>query len=77
MFFKHPCLFGTFYQLSSISIFHLKIGTCSLNIMLNNNLNFHTLWDSQNPYNPKLNQKQALWVGSKKKKTSSFNIIIS
>jgi hypothetical protein len=34
--------------------------------MLNNNFNFHTLWDSQNPYNLRLNQKQALWVGSKK-----------
>jgi hypothetical protein len=49
-----------FFQLSSTCPFHLKIGACSLNIMLNNNFNFHTPWDSQNPYNPRLNQKQAL-----------------
>jgi hypothetical protein len=30
---------------------------------LNNNLNFPIPWDSQNPYNLKLNQKQALSVG--------------
>jgi hypothetical protein len=34
--------------------------------MLNNNFNFHTPWDSQNPYNPRLNHKQALWGGQKK-----------
>jgi ribonuclease HI len=28
--------------------------------MLNNNFNFHTPWDSQNPYNLRLNQKEAL-----------------
>jgi hypothetical protein len=40
--------------------------------MLNNNLNLHTQWDSQNPYNPRLNQKQALWASSKKKKNNNF-----
>jgi hypothetical protein len=49
-----------FFQLSSTCPFHLKFGTCSLNIMLNNNFDFHTMWDSQNPYSPRLNQKQAL-----------------
>jgi hypothetical protein len=46
-----------FFQLSSTCPAHLKIGTCSLYIMLNNNFNFHTPWDSQNPYNLRLNQK--------------------
>jgi hypothetical protein len=45
--------------------------------MLNNNFNFHTPWDSQNPYNLRLNQKQALLAGLKKTKTTTFNIIIS
>jgi hypothetical protein len=49
-----------FFQLSSTCPIHLKIGTCSFYIMLNNNFNFHTLWDSQNPYNLRLNWKQAL-----------------
>jgi hypothetical protein len=35
------------------------------------------LWDSHNPYNPRLNKKQALWASSKKKKTTTINIIIS
>jgi hypothetical protein len=35
--------------------------------MLNNNFNSLTLWDSQNPYIPRLNKKQALWASSKKK----------
>jgi hypothetical protein len=48
----------------------------SLNIMLNNNFNFHTPWDSWKPYNLRLNQKQALLASSKKTKTT-FNIIIS
>jgi hypothetical protein len=42
MFFKHPSLFGVFLQLSSTCPFHLRIDTCSLIIMLNNNFNFHT-----------------------------------
>jgi hypothetical protein len=46
-----------FFQLSSTCLVHLKIGTCSLNIMLNKNFNSLTPWDSQNPYNPRLNQK--------------------
>jgi hypothetical protein len=66
-----------FFQLSSTCHVHLKIGTCSLYIMLNNNFNFHTPWDSQNPYNLRLNQKQALLAGSKKTKIATFNIIIS
>jgi hypothetical protein len=43
----------------------LKFGTCSFN-----NKNFNTLipWDSQNPYDPRLNKKQAHWRSSKKKK---------
>jgi hypothetical protein len=40
--------------------------------MLNKNFNFHTPWDSQKPYNPRLNKKQALWAGSKKKKNNNF-----
>jgi hypothetical protein len=45
--------------------------------MLKNNFNFHTPWDSQNPYNSRLNQKQALWAGSKKKigKFQHYNIL--
>jgi hypothetical protein len=66
MFLKHPRLFGIFFQLSSTSPIHLKIGTCSLYIMLNNNFNFHPLSDSQNPYNLRLNREQALLAGSKK-----------
>jgi hypothetical protein len=73
VFFKHPRLFGIF----STCHVHLKIGTCSLNIMLNNNFNSLTPWHKQNPYNPRLNQKQALWASSKKKKTATINIIIS
>jgi hypothetical protein len=61
-----------FFQLSSICHVHLKIGTCSLNIMLNNNFNSLTPWDSQNPYTPRLNKKQALWASSKKKKNSNY-----
>jgi hypothetical protein len=40
--------------------------------MLNNNFNFHTLWNSQNPYNLRLNQKHALSAGSKTTKTATF-----
>jgi hypothetical protein len=32
--------------------------------MLNNNFNSLTPWDSENPYNPRLNKKQALWASS-------------
>jgi hypothetical protein len=42
--------------------------------MLNNNFNFHSPWDSQNPYNLRLNKKQALWASSKKKKIH-YNIL--
>jgi hypothetical protein len=66
-----------FFQLSSACPVHLKIGICSLNIMLNNNVNSLTPWDSQNPYIPRLNKKQALWASSNKMKTATFNIIIS
>jgi hypothetical protein len=75
--FQAPSSLLDFFQLSSTCPNHLKIGTCSLYIMLNNNFNFHNLWDSQNPYNLKLNKKQALSVGSNKTKTTTFNIIIS
>jgi hypothetical protein len=75
--FQAPPSLWDFFQLRSTCHVHLKIGTCSLNIMLNKNLNFHTPWDSQNPYNLRLNQKHALSAGSKKTKTATFNIIIS
>jgi hypothetical protein len=58
--FQAPLSLWDFFQLSSTCPVHLKIGTCSLYIMLNNNFNFHTPWDSQNPYNLRLNQKHAL-----------------
>jgi hypothetical protein len=45
MFFKHTRLFW---------IFSTKL---QLFGMLNNNFNSLTLWDSQNPYNPRLNKK--------------------
>jgi hypothetical protein len=41
MFFKHPISLGFF----STKLYMSKIGTFSLNLMLNNNFNFHTLWD--------------------------------
>jgi hypothetical protein len=66
--FQAPPYLWDFFQLSFTCPVHLKIGTCSLNIMLNNNFNSLTPWDSQNPYNPGLNWKQALWASSKKKK---------
>jgi hypothetical protein len=75
--FQAPLSLWDFFQLSSTCHVHLKIGTCSLYIMLNNNFNLHTPWDSQDPYNLRLNQKQALLTGSKKTKTTMFNIIIS
>jgi hypothetical protein len=45
--------------------------------MLNNNFNFHTPWDSQNPYNPRLNHKQALWGGQKKNNINQIHVRIS
>jgi hypothetical protein len=75
--FQAPPSLWVFFQLSSTCPIHLKIGTCSLYIMLNNNFNSLTPWDSQNPYNLRLNQKQALWASSKKEKTTTINIIIS
>jgi hypothetical protein len=75
--FQAPPSLWDFFQLSSTCPIHLKIGTYSLNIMLNNNFNSLTLWDLQNPYNPRLNQKHALRVSSNKKKTTTFNVIIS
>jgi hypothetical protein len=50
--FQAPLSLWDFFRLSSTCHVHLKIGTCSLNIMLNNNFNSLTPWDSQNPYNP-------------------------
>jgi hypothetical protein len=66
-----------FFQLSSTCPVHLKLGTCSLYVLLNNNFNFHTPWNSQNPYNLRLNQKQALLAGSKKKNSNfqHYNIL--
>jgi hypothetical protein len=45
--------------------------------MLYNNFNSLTPWDSENPYNPRLNQKQALWASSKKKNNNyqHYNIL--
>jgi hypothetical protein len=40
--FQAPPSIWDFFQLSSICAFHLKIGKCSLNIMLNNNFSSHT-----------------------------------
>jgi hypothetical protein len=76
-FIQAPPSLWDFFQLSSTCPVHLKIGTYSFNIMLNNNFNSLIPWDSQNPYNPRLNQKQALWASSKRKKIATFNIIIS
>jgi hypothetical protein len=70
--FQAPPSLWDFFQLSSTCLVHVKIGTCSLNIMLNNNFNSLTTWDSQNPYNPRLNQKQVLWASSKKRKNSNY-----
>jgi hypothetical protein len=70
--FQAPLSLWDFFQLSSTCPVHLKIGTCSFNIMLNNNFNSLTPWDSQNPYNPRLNQKQALWANLKKKENNNF-----
>jgi hypothetical protein len=75
--FQAPSSLWDSFQVSSTCPVHLKIGTCSLYIMLNNNFNSHTLWDSQNPYNLRLNKKHAFLAGSKKTKTTTFNIIIS
>jgi hypothetical protein len=61
-----------FFQLSSTCHVHLKIGTCSLYIMLNNNFNFHTPWDSQNPYNLRLNKKTGSLGRLQKNKNSNF-----
>jgi hypothetical protein len=42
--FQAPRLLGIFSTKLYMSI-SSKTGTCSLNIMLNNNFNFHTPWD--------------------------------
>jgi hypothetical protein len=68
--FQAPPSLWDFFQLSSACPVHLKIGICSLNIMLINNVNSLTPWDSQNPYIPRLNKKQALWASSKKKNSN-------
>jgi hypothetical protein len=60
-----------FFQLSFTCPFHLKIGTC-LNIMLKNNFNLHTPWYSRNPYNLRLNKKQALSGSLEKNEISNF-----
>jgi hypothetical protein len=56
VFQAFPCLLD-FFQLSCTCPVHLEIATFSLNIILNKNFNSLTSWDSQNPYNPRLNQK--------------------
>jgi hypothetical protein len=61
-----------FFQLSSTCLLHLKIGTCSLYIMLNNNFNFHTLWDSQNPYNLRLESETSSLGRLKKNENNNF-----
>jgi hypothetical protein len=75
--FQAPPFVWDFFQLSSTCPLHLKIGTCSLNIMLNNNFIVHIPWDSQNPSNPRLNKKQALWASSKKENNNfqCYNIL--
>jgi hypothetical protein len=45
MLFKNLVTLG-FFQLISTCPFHLEVGTCSLNILLNSNFNFHTPWNS-------------------------------
>jgi hypothetical protein len=40
--------------------------------MFNNNLNSLIPWDSQNPYIPRLNKKQALWASSNIYKNGNF-----
>jgi hypothetical protein len=70
--FQAPAYLWDFFQLSSTCLVHLEIGTCSLYIMLNNNFNSLIPWDSQNPYNPRLNQKHALWASSKKKNNNNY-----
>jgi hypothetical protein len=45
VFLAPPSLWD-FFQLSSACPVHLKIGICSLNIMLINNVNSLTPWDS-------------------------------
>jgi hypothetical protein len=73
-FSQAPPSLWDFFQLSSTCLVHLKIGTCSLYIMLNNNFNYHIPWDSQNPI--KLNQKQALLASLKKKNNNFQHYII-
>jgi hypothetical protein len=75
--FQAPPSLWDFFKLISTYLVHLKFGTCSLNIMLNNNFNSLTPWDSQNPYNPRLNKKQAFWTSPKKKNNyyQHYNIL--
>jgi hypothetical protein len=70
--FQAPVSLWDFFQLSSTCHVHLKIGTCSLNIMLNNNFNSLTPWDSQNPYNPRLNKTHVLWASSRRRKNNNY-----
>jgi hypothetical protein len=67
--FQAPPSLWDFFQLSSTCPIHLKIGTCSLNIMLNNNFNSLTPWNSQNPYNPRLNR---LFGQAQKKENTNY-----
>jgi hypothetical protein len=43
--FKATPSLWDFFQLSFTCLVHLKIGTCSLYIMLNNNFNFYKMWN--------------------------------
>jgi hypothetical protein len=70
--FQAPPSLWNFFQLSSTCLVRLEIGTYSLYIMLNNNFNSLTPWDSQNPYDPRLNHKQALSGRLKKNENNNF-----
>jgi hypothetical protein len=57
-----------FFSQSNKDELILKIGTHIEDTMMYQKANLHIPWDSQNPYNPRLNQKQALWADPKKQK---------
>jgi hypothetical protein len=85
LFYFHKLTFALCFSSTPISLgffstklqlVHLKIGTCSFNIMLNNNFNSLTPWDSQDPYNPRLKLHVPIWASSlgklKKKENSNY-----
>jgi hypothetical protein len=61
-----------FFQLSSTYPVHLKIGTCSFNIMLNNNFMSLTPCDSENPYNPNWETETGSLSKLKEKENSNY-----